>query len=112
MQSHHRVRASSKLALAGAFLALGTLGPLAAHAQAPQGQAPTDPLNQPPTAAGPGGSSSPASMFTKADANRDGKLSREESKMLPSIADRFDTIDKDKDGSLNIEEFTVGIKAK
>jgi EF hand len=106
MQS--RIRAgfwTSKLAMAGAVVAMSGLW---AQAQA-QTQAP-DLTKQPPTAAGPSGST-PADLFAKADTNHDGKLSREESKMLPAISEKFDILDKDKDGSLNVGEFTAGVKA-
>lgn len=103
MQTRNRVGLPSKLALAGAFLALGAM---AAHAQTTPA---VDPATQPPTAAGVG--MNPADMFAKADANRDGKLSRDETKTMPSIADKFDTLDKDKDGSLSMSEFSAGVKA-
>jgi len=49
--------------------------------------------------------------FTKADANGDGKLSREEVAKVPSVAAKFDSLDKDKDGSLSMTEFTAGYSA-
>jgi hypothetical protein len=105
MQSRIRVGlSSSKLAVASAVLALGGVWAQSALAQ-------TDPAKLPPTAAGPDSSRAPADLFAKADTNHDNKLSREESKMLPAISDKFDMLDKDKDGSLNLEEFTVGVKA-
>ena len=91
-----RVGRSSTWALAGALLALGAVS---AQAQAP---APMDPAKQPPTAAGP------TDLFTKADASRDGKLSRDEAKVLPGVGDKFDLLDKDKDGSLSLTEFSAG----
>lgn len=100
MQSRKK---STKLALAGVVLAFGSL---AAQAQTTPA---VDPANQPPTAAGVG--MNPADMFTKADANRDGKLSRDETKTMPAVADKFDTLDKDKDGSLSMSEFSAGVKA-
>src|SRR5262245_20895527 len=39
--------------------------------------------------------------FTKADANGDGKITREEAAKLPTIASKFDALDKDKDGVLS-----------
>ena len=49
--------------------------------------------------------------FTKADANGDGRISKEEASKLPDIAARFEMLDKDKDGSLTLAEFAAGYKA-
>ena len=46
--------------------------------------------------------------FTKADANGDGKLSKEEAAKLPAIAAKFDMLDKNKDGVLDLAEFAAG----
>ena len=48
--------------------------------------------------------------FTKADKNRDGKLSREEAASLPAVAVSFDRIDSDKDGTVNKAEFAKAMK--
>jgi hypothetical protein len=93
-----RVGMSLKLALTSALLALGAVS---AQAQAP---APVDPAKQPPTAAG----GSPTEQFTKADASRDGKLSRDEARAVPGVGEKFEMLDKDKDGSLSLTEFSAG----
>ena len=49
--------------------------------------------------------------FTKADANGDGKVSKDEAAKLPAIAAKFDMLDKDKDGSLTLAEFAAGYTA-
>ena len=49
--------------------------------------------------------------FTKADANADGKLSKEESAMLPAISAKFAELDKNKDGFLTLAEFAAGYSA-
>lgn len=49
--------------------------------------------------------------FQRADANGDGKLSKEESARLPAISAKFVQLDTDKDGSLSPAEFAVGAKA-
>lgn len=48
------------------------------------------------------------SAYTKADANADGKLSREEAARLPAIGVKFDDLDKNKDGALTLDEFSSG----
>lgn len=93
-----RVGRSSTWALAGALLALGAVS---AQAQAP---APMDPAKQPPTAAG----AAPVEQFTKADLSRDGKLSRDEARGVAGVGEKFDLLDKDKDGSLSLAEFSAG----
>jgi len=50
-------------------------------------------------------------VFTRVDANGDSKLSKEEAARLPAISAKFDQLDKDKDGSLSLAEFTVGATA-
>ena len=50
----------------------------------------------------------PAEMFERSDANKDGKLSREE---LPErLRDRMDRLDTDKDGAVSLEEFRTNIR--
>jgi Ca2+-binding EF-hand superfamily protein len=49
--------------------------------------------------------------FKRADANGDGKLSKAEAARLPSIAAKFDELDKDKDGALTMAEFMAGYEA-
>ena len=45
--------------------------------------------------------------FNRADANGDGKLSRDEAGHLPAIALKFDDLDTNKDGFLSMEEFSA-----
>ena len=47
--------------------------------------------------------------FQRADANRDGKLSREEAERLPAIAQVFQEFDRNRDGYLTPEEFEQAI---
>ena len=47
--------------------------------------------------------------FTRADTNKDGKLSREEvAAGLPALSPKFDELDKNHDGYLSFEEFAAG----
>ena len=47
--------------------------------------------------------------FAKADANTDGKLSKDEAAKLPAISTKFDELDKNKDGQLTLDEFSSAI---
>ena len=51
------------------------------------------------------------SVFTRADANHDGKLSRAEVARFPVFAEKFDQLDADHDGGLDLGEFEVGFNA-
>jgi len=51
------------------------------------------------------------SAFERADANSDGKLSKEEAALVPAIAARFEQFDRDRDGLLSLEEFSAGYTA-
>ncbi len=44
--------------------------------------------------------------FVRADTNKDGKLSREETERYPEIASRFEQIDGNKDSFLSRDEFS------
>jgi Ca2+-binding EF-hand superfamily protein len=46
--------------------------------------------------------------FSKADANEDGRLSRSEAARLAAFSERFDALDSNGDGSLDLEEFAAG----
>ena len=80
-----------------------TLTTLALSAQAQGTAAPADTM--------PAANAS-AAAFTRADANADGKLTREEAARMPAIASKFSELDKDKDGVLNAAEFEAGAAVK
>lgn len=46
--------------------------------------------------------------FRRADANQDGRLSPAEAASFPAIGNRFKELDRDRDGSLSVEEFQAG----
>lgn len=48
--------------------------------------------------------------FTKADANGDGKVTKDEAAKMPEMAAKFDMLDRDKDGALSLAEFAAGYK--
>ena len=69
-------------------------------------------LAQPQPAGGDAASRDRAAIeaaFKRADVNKDGKLSRAEAEMLPSVAARFDDIDKAKKGYLTMDEFIAAV---
>jgi Ca2+-binding EF-hand superfamily protein len=50
--------------------------------------------------------------FQRADANADGKLTKDEATRMPAIAERFDALDGNKDGHLDEAEFGRAFEAK
>jgi hypothetical protein len=69
-----------------------------------------------PAAASPGGAEKPMSSkevdtaFTKADANKDGKLDKMESEGIPGLAARFDQVDADGDKFVSKAELMKAMK--
>jgi hypothetical protein len=49
--------------------------------------------------------------FSYIDANRDGKISREEASGFRGVARHFDEADTNKDNSLSLEEFSAALNA-
>jgi hypothetical protein len=68
----------------------------------------------PPPAAKPAAPSADTARyleaFERADKNADSKLSKEEAENLPAIAQRFEQIDVDKDGSISKAEYLEALK--
>jgi hypothetical protein len=89
-----------KQPLRSSFITLAIALPLTAAAQQP-----TQPPGQAPA------SSTPEIAFMRADANGDGKLSKAEAARLPAVAQKFDALDKDKDGMLSMSEYMAAFEA-
>lgn len=96
---------AARLIAAAAVCVLNILSAPAARAAEP-----TDLDKMPPTSAGMKQAPSTLELFNKIDKDQDGKLSKDEAKVLPAIAERFDELDKNKDGYLSIDEFAYAIK--
>ena len=72
---------------------------LSAAPSGPRGAPATQRLSAPAQAA-----------FDRADADRDGRLSRAEAEHLPAIAARFDALDVDHDGRLSPDELARALQ--
>ena len=68
--------------------------------------------SQTPDKSGAMDTSAAEAAFKRADTNKDGKLSKEESARLPAINARFAEVDANHDGSLSLEEFIAAYTAK
>ncbi|MDI1271195.1 MAG: EF-hand domain-containing protein [Polaromonas sp.] len=101
-----------------ALLAALTVGAaLGAHAQG----ADTAGLKTPSGAGTPSTQSAPSpsgptnqevgAAFIRADANKDGQLSRQEAVRLPAVEQRFDQSDTNKDKLVSREEFEIALKS-
>ena len=49
----------------------------------------------------------PSEVFTRADLDRNGQMSRQEAQNLPAVAEQFDEWDRDGNGQLSLEEFLL-----
>ncbi len=76
----------------------------------PMGYAQMTAPSQPASAAGGADNARYMEAFVRSDKNGDGKLSKEEADSLPAIAQRFDQIDTDKDGSISQAEYLTALK--
>ena len=93
-----------------AALAVGTVGAARAQAAPPSPASPTSPPSQmAPSTAVPQNRTTPQDVeaaFGRADANKDGKLDRQEAEHLPAVAQRFDQIDANHDTFISLAELT------
>ena len=62
---------------------------------------------QPSPTADPSKSNAPPRSFVVIDKNKDGHISREEAQQAGISTFNFDAADKDKDGKLNLSEWTL-----
>jgi hypothetical protein len=109
-RSHSHPRAqNARNAILFSFLAVGFV--LAAHAQAPSQQPAPSP--NPQAAPIPAGTLSVAQIdaaFVRADADRNGQISRQEAARFPAVLELFDRMDTDRNGGLSRAEFEAGLK--
>jgi hypothetical protein len=82
------------------FLRLTLVAALAAAAVAAQAQSPGEISARARTAM--------EAAFARTDANGDGRLTPDEAEHMPAIAMLFVQLDRNKDGFLSLEEFSVG----
>ena len=98
-----------------AALTVGTA--LVAHGQTtPSGAAPPPSAQSAPATQNTAPRASPSGQdvdaaFGRADANKDGKLSRLEAAHFPAVEQRFDQIDVNKDRFVSREEFQKALKS-
>jgi hypothetical protein len=99
-----------------AALAAGTVGAVRAQTAPPSAASPTSPPSQMAPSGTPGSagavpqnrttSKDVEAAFGRADANKDGKLDRQEAEHLPAVALRFEQIDTNHDSFISLAELT------
>jgi hypothetical protein len=107
----------SRTLIAGATLALLSAGAVwaqstvpAATGAAPAAAAPTSPAPPAAMTEKPLTSKEMMAAFTKADANKDGKLDRVEAEGVPGLGARFEQVDADGDKMISKAEFEKALK--
>ncbi len=100
----------SRTLMTGAVLALLSTSVVWAQSTAPAMGATPPAAEKPAAAEKPMSSKDMAAAFTKADANKDGKLDKAESEGVPGLAARFEQIDADGDKMVSKAEFEKAIK--
>ena len=98
----------SRTLIAGAAIALLSTSAVWAQSTAPAmgGAAPAAPAG----AEKPMSARDAAVAFTKADANKDGKLDKMEAEGVPGLAAKFEQVDADGDKMVSKAEFEKGMK--
>jgi EF hand len=103
----------SRTLMTGAILALLSTSVVWAQSTAPAAGA-TPPAAEKPAAASPAekpmSSKEMMTAFTKADANKDGKLDKAEAEGVPGLAARFEQVDADGDKMVSKAEFEKALK--
>ena len=89
--------------------ALTVGGVLVAHSQGVTPGA-AQAAGQSPTARAAPSQDEIGAAFARADANQDGKLSRQEAVRFPAVEQRFDQIDSNQDKFVSREEFVKALK--
>lgn len=93
-----------------AALAVGGMGAARAQTAPPSPASPTSPPSQmAPSGSVPQNRTTPKDVeaaFGRADANKDGKLDRQEAEHLPAVAQRFEQIDANHDTFISLAELT------
>lgn len=92
-----------------AALAAGAVGAARAQTAPPSPASPGSPPSQMSPSAVPQNRTTPQDVeaaFGRADANKDGKLDRQEAEHLPAVALRFDQIDANHDSFISLAELT------
>jgi hypothetical protein len=97
-----------------AALAVGVAGAVRAQSAAPSPASPTSPPSKVAPAAAPGNAGAVPqnrattqdieAAFNRADANKDGKLDRQEAEHFPAVAQRFEQIDTNRDTFISLSE--------
>ena len=96
-----------------AALAVGAAGAVRAQTAPPSPASPTSPPSQMAPSGTPGAvqqnrttTKDVEAAFNRADANKDGKLDRQEAEHLPAVALRFEQIDANHDTFISLAELT------
>jgi hypothetical protein len=94
-----------------AALAVGAAGAVRAQTNPPSPASPTSPPSQMSPSGTPGAvpqnratAQDIEAAFNRADANKDGKLDRQEAEHFPAVAQRFEQIDTNRDTFISLAE--------
>ena len=93
-------------------LALACALPIGASAADPAQAAPATGTPAPKAMPAEAGKTELPSMFKELDQNKDGQVSKEESKRSAEVQARFDAMDTDRNGKITVAEWNMAEKAK